>query len=160
MALDWRIVLAYVFNIGLLFVVLRWVLYKPVKKFLDEREARYTRRAEDIERRDHETQEAKTKYESLLGSVQEESESLLRDTRSTANRRAEEILADAEKQAGEFIKQARKQIADEQRAARLEMKEQIVDLAVDMASRILEREVTVEDHRRIVERFLTSQKVG
>lgn len=160
MNLDFRVMIAYLVNFVLLFILLRWILYKPVRKFLEEREARFARREEDIERRDHETQENKAKYEALLGSAQDESDTLLRDTRSTANRRAEEILSDTEKQAGELIKQARKQIEEEQHASRLEMREQIVDLAVDMASRILEREVTAEDHRRIVERFLTSQKVG
>jgi F-type H+-transporting ATPase subunit b len=160
MQLDWRLIAAYVFNIVVLFFVLRWILYKPVKKFLDEREARYTRRAEDIERRDHDTQAEKARYEALMGRVQEESEGLLRDTRHNANRTAEEILADAEKQAEALIRQARKQIADEQKLARQEMRGQIVDLAVDMASRILEREVTAEDHKRIVERFLKSERVG
>jgi F-type H+-transporting ATPase subunit b len=160
MELSWQLILAYTINIGILFFVLWKVLYKPVKKFLDEREARYQRRAEEIERRDHDTQEQKAKYEELLGHAEEESESLVREARSTANRRAEDILADAEKQAEELIRQARKQIADEQRIAKLEMREQIVELAVDMASRILEREVSAEDHKRIVDRFLKSQKVG
>jgi F-type H+-transporting ATPase subunit b len=95
-----------------------------------------------------------------MGRVQEDSEGLLRVSRQNANRKAEEIIADAEKQAEEFIRQARKQIADEQKLARQEMRDQIVDLAVDMASRILEREVTAEDHKRIVERFLKSERVG
>jgi F-type H+-transporting ATPase subunit b len=160
MQLDWRVILAYVVNIGVLFFVLWKILYKPIKKFLDEREARYRRISEDLERRDHDTQAEKEKYGELVGHVQEESESVLRDARQQANRKAEDILADAEKQAAEFIKQARKQIADEQKAARQEMRDQIVDLAVDMASRILEREVTAEDHKRIVERFLKSERVG
>jgi F-type H+-transporting ATPase subunit b len=160
MKLDWRLILAYVINIGILFWVLQKILYKPVKKFLDEREARFTRREEEIERRDHDTQEEKAKYETLLGRAQDESDGLIRDARANANRRAEDIIADAEKQAGEFIRQARRQIADEQRQARAEMKDQIVDLAVDMASRILEREVTAEDHKRIVDKFLSSEKVG
>lgn len=160
MQLDGRLIAAYIINIGILFFVLWKILYKPVKKFLDEREARFQRREEDVERREHDTQEDKAKYEALLGHVQEESDVVLRDARANANRKAEDILSEAEKQAGEFIRQARKQIADEQRLARAEMREQIVDLAVDMASRILEREVSADDHKRIVDRFLSSEKVG
>jgi F-type H+-transporting ATPase subunit b len=158
--LNAPLIVAYALNIGILFVVLRLVLYKPVKKFLDEREARFRNREEEIERRDHETQADRARYDELLGHVKEESDGLIRDSRQSANRRAEEILSDAEKQAEEMIRQARRQIAEEQKQARQEMKDQIVDLAVDMAGRILEREVTAEDHRRIVERFLKSQRVG
>lgn len=160
LGLDLRVVVAYLLNAGILFFILSKVLYKPVKKFLDEREARYARRVEDIERRDHDTQEEKAKYTELLGHVQEESDTMLRDSRATANRRAEDILSQSEKQAEEFIRQARKQIEDERRLARQEMRDEIVDLAVDMASRVLEREVTAEDHKRIVEGFLKNERVG
>jgi F-type H+-transporting ATPase subunit b len=158
--LDPLIIVAYLVNIAILFFVLWKVLYKPVRKFMDEREARFRRREEDIERRGHDTLAEKEKYDALLGNVQQETDGLIRDSRQNANRKAEEILADAEKQAEEYIRQARKQIADEQRLARQEMRDQIVDLAVDMASRIHEREVTAEDHKRIVERFLKNERVG
>lgn len=158
--LDPLIIAAYLVNIGILFVVLWKALYKPVRKYMDEREARYRNRAEEIERRDHETQAEKAKYDELMGRVKEESEGFIRDSRQSANRRAEEIIADAEKQAEEMIRRARRQIADEQKQVRLEMRDQIVDLAVDMAGRILEREVTQEDHKRLVERFLKSERVG
>jgi F-type H+-transporting ATPase subunit b len=160
LGLDWRVVAAYLVNVVALYLLLSKVLYKPIKKFLDEREARFARRTEDIERRDHDVQETKAKYETLLGSAQEESEALLRDTRSTANRRAEVILSDAETQAAELIRRARVEIDGERRIAQQEMREQIVDLAVDMASRILEREVTADDHKRIVDKFLSSERVG
>lgn len=160
MKLDPMLIGAYLFNVLILFFVLSKVLYKPVKKFLDERESRYARRSEEIERRDHDTQEQKAKYDELIGHVQEESDTMLRDSRANANRRAEDIIARAEAQAEEMIRQARKEIADEKRLARQEMREEIVDLAVDMSARILEREVSAEDHKRIVDRFLTSEKVG
>jgi F-type H+-transporting ATPase subunit b len=160
MELSFPLIAAYVVNIVILFVVLRKILYKPVKKFLDEREARYLRSTEEIERRDHETQGEKAKYDAMLGEVREQTDGLIRDARQSANRKAEEILADAQRQADELIRSARKQIAEEQDAAKREMRDQLVDLAVDMASRILEREVTAEDHHRIVDKFLKSERVG
>lgn len=159
-SLDLRLICAYLVNVVILYIVLSKVLYKPVKKYLDEREARFARRTEDIERRDHDTQEQKAKYEGLIGHVQEESDEMARESRVNANRRAEDIIARAEAQAEDLVRQARKEIADEKRLARLEMREEIIDLAVDIAGRILEREVSAEDHKRIVDRFLTSEKVG
>lgn len=158
--LDPWVIAAYLVNVGILYVVLRILLYKPVRKFLDERESRFARRSEEIERREHDTQSDKAKYEQLIGHIQEESDGMLKESRIAANRRAEEIIAQAEAQADELIGQARKQIAEEKRLARLEMREEIVDLAVDMAARILEREVSADDHKRIVDRFLNSERVG
>ena len=160
LGLNLPTVVAYLVNVAVLFVVLWRLLYKPVRKFLDERESRYARRAEEIERRDHDTQEEKAKYEQLMANVQEDSDALLRESRVNANRRAEDIIARAEEQAEELLRHARREIAEEKRLARLEMREEIVELAVDMAARILEREVSADDHKRIVDRFLDSEKVG
>ena len=158
--LDGRLILLYTLNFLILFAFLRWILYKPVRKFLSEREARFSTRVEDVELREREAEQAKEKYDALMQQVQAESDSVLRDARAQANRRAEQILADAEKQANDFMVHARKEIADEQRLARQQLREELVDLAADMASRILEREVTAEDHKRIVERFISRERVG
>lgn len=160
MKLDLRLVAAYLINLIVLFVFLRWILYKPVRKFLAEREARYSRRVEYVEQRDREVEEDKARYKSMMDKVQVDSETILKDARAQANRRAEEILQEAEQQAGELAIRARKEIEEERRVAQQNMREEIVNLAVDMASRVLERETTPADHERMVKKFLTTERIG
>ncbi len=155
-----QLIAAYLVNIVVLFVFLRLVLYKPIRRFLQEREARFQRRQEDIERKERDSLAAKERYDGLLAGIDEHRDEILRDTRGAANRRAEEILDEARQQADDLLRQARRQIAEEQRLARQHMRDEIVDLAVDMASRILEREVNPDDHERIVQKFLRDEKVG
>ncbi len=160
MNLDIQVVAYYLINLIVLFVFLRWILYKPVRKYLKERETRYARRVEYIEQRDHEVEQDKAQYAGLLEAAQADRETALRDARAQANRRAEEILKNAEAQAAELIRKARREIEEERRVARTNMREEIVTLAVDMANRILEREVSREDHDRMVERFLRDERIG
>ena len=160
MNIDLRLIAAYLVNLIVLFVFLRWILYKPVKKFLDEREARHARRVEYIEQRDREVEEDKVRYEALMDKAQVDSENILKDARAQANRRAEEILADAERNAGEVVFRARREVDEERRAAQQNMREEIVNLAVDMANRVLEREASGEDHERMVKKFLTTERIG
>jgi F-type H+-transporting ATPase subunit b len=159
MNLDLRLIAAYLINLIVLFIFLRWILYKPVKKFLDEREARYARRVEYVEQRDREVEEDKARYKSMMDKMQADSETILKDTRAQANRRAEEILQDAEQQAGELAIRARKEIEEERLVAQQNMREEIVNLAVDMASRVLEREAAPADHERMVQKFLATERI-
>lgn len=160
MNLDFRVILAYFINLVVLFVFLRWILYKPVRKYLQERETRYARRVEYIEQRDHEVEQDKAKYAGLLEAAQADRETTLRDARAQANRRAEEILKEAQAQADELIRKARKEIDEERRVAQTNMREEIVRLAVDMANRVLERETSREDHDRMVRKFLENERIG
>lgn len=160
MNLDFRVILAYFINLVVLFVFLRWILYKPVRKYLMERELRYSQRVDYIEQRDHQVEQDKAKYAGLLQNAEADRETALRDARAQANRRAEEILKEAQTQAEELIRKARKEMDDERRVAHTNMREEIVTLAVDMANRVLEREASQQDHERMVRQFLENERIG
>ena len=160
MNLDIRVVAYYLINLIVLFVFLRLILYKPVRKYLMERENRFARRVEYIEQRDHEVEQDKAKYTGLLEAAEADRENTLRDARAQANRRAEEIIKEAQTQADELIRKARSEIDDERRVAHTNMREEIVTLAVDMANRVLQREATQQDHERMVREFLERERIG
>lgn len=160
MNLDIRVVAFYLINLIVLYVFLRWILYKPVRKYLMERENRFARRVEYIEQRDHEVEQDKTKYAGLLEAAEADRETTLREARAQANHRAEEILKDAQAQADELIRKARREMDDERRVAHTNMREEIVTLAVDMANRVLEREASQQDHERMVHKFLENERIG
>jgi F-type H+-transporting ATPase subunit b len=160
MDLSWTQILAYVINIVILFLFLRWLLYKPVRKFLAEREQRFVQRREDLEAREGDAEALRKKYEQALADAHEESSRIMQESRIQANRRAEEILEEARRQSKDLIDRARAEIQEERRVSRQAMREEVALLAIDIASRVLEREVTLEDNRAIVEKFLSRERIG
>jgi len=139
----------------LVFLLLLWrFLYKPVLKLIDARRDEIEQnlsRAEEA-RRQVESQQAE--YERKLAQAREEAQSLISRAQATADKTKEEILSQAGRQAEEMIERAKKAIGSEKERALNEVRKEIADLAVLAASKVIERSLDVEEHRRLVEDFV------
>jgi F-type H+-transporting ATPase subunit b len=160
MNIDPITILAHIVNIIILFVFLRWLLYKPVKKFIDARSAEFDERRANIAYQEEEIEKQKAKYEELMAGSQNEANELVRQSRDNANKRAEVILEDARQSAKDLMEHTRQEIANERNAAQARMREEVADLAIGIATRVLEREVEVEDNEKIIENFFSRERIG
>lgn len=159
LGLDLRLVLAYAVNILILFVFLRLILYKPVKKFMQERQLRFAAQQEDIAAQQAQAQALKDEYDELLTKAHDEGENIIRESRMQANQRAETILTDAREQATEIVERSRREVAEERRVAKQAMHDEIANLAIDISTKILEREVSAEDSKGIIDKFLDKERI-
>jgi len=160
LGLDFLTLGAHILNILILFLVLRFLLYKPIKKFIENRANSYTQREEDVTNAEKKALELKAKYETQLKKAGNEAENLVLDSRRDANRRADEIIRQAREQADEMLELARKEIKEERANAQIAMREEVADLAIGIAGRVLEREVRAEDNKRIIDTFLNKKRIG
>lgn len=159
LGLDLVTLLAHILNIVVLFLVLRFLLYKPIKNFMENRANSYTQREEDVAATEKKARELKEKYEAQLKSAQDESENIVLDSRRDANKRADEIIKQAREQSTEMVELARKEIREERANAKVVMREEVADLAVGIAGRILEREVSKDDNKHIIDNFLSKKRI-
>jgi F-type H+-transporting ATPase subunit b len=67
-----------------------------------------------------------------------------------------EAKAEAEREARRIVEDGRRQLKQERAQMEAELRVAYADLAVLGASRVLRREVNVEDHRRLLEELLTA----
>lgn len=151
---------AHVANILILFIVLRFLLYKPIKKFMDNRENAYNQREQETANNEKKVKELKEKYESKVKDAKFEADTIVLDSRKDANKRADEIIRQAKLESDELIEQARKDIQEERANAKIAMQEEVADLAVGIATRVLEREVSAEDNKRIIDSFLEKKRIN
>ena len=75
-----------------------------------------------------------------------------------ADNDAKAIRSAAEKQAGEILDNARAEAEQEKKRQLDALHEQVMALSVQLASRILEREIKPEDHQKLMEEFLAEVK--
>ena len=79
-----------------------------------------------------------------------------------ANRRAqlreEEILRDAQDKAAQTMQRAEAQVALEKKRAMNEIKDDVSDMAVDIASAVLQRDIRSEEHTELIDSFI--EKLG
>ena len=151
-------ILLHTANALILFVALYFLLFKPVKKFLDKRSAGI---AQTISDADKSLSDAQAEYAKALGKnndAQAEANEMLKDSAKQAKSRAEVIIADANEQAKLIIDAAKKEAEAIFESAREAMADEAAALSVEIASKILSREIKMDEHRQMIDEFL--QKVG
>lgn len=156
--LNPRDILFHVINVVILFIAIRLLLYKPIRKFMQARADRVEAELVDAEQKQ---QAAATRQNQLDADAQQakiEAAQAIASGVQQGQKTGEEVIARARQQADVIVVQAR----EEARQIQLETKEtvraQAVNMAVEIAGKLLEREVNPEDHQKIIEQFLT--KVG
>ncbi len=145
-------------NLLVLFLLLRTFLYKPVSKFMAEREAKFAREREQIDASRDAADALKSQYETSMKNARLDAEHVAEERRKAAEREAEDLRKKAKQDAQGILTDAMRQAAAEREGMVSELKEQTAELAVDIAGKILEREVTQQDHQRIIDSFF--DKVG
>lgn len=160
LGLNLESLIAHIVNIVVLYFFLRFLLYKPIKKFMDARESNYKQREEDVATKEEAVAEQKAKYDDQMKDANAEADRIVLGSRKDANSRADDIIDKAKKQANEMIEQAREDIAAERDNAKVAMREEVADLAIGIASSVLEREVSKDENNRIVDSFLNKKRLG
>ena len=122
-------------NTLILTVVLAKFLYKPVKKFMDNRSERIRRQLEDADAAKEKALSMKGDYEIKLRDIERERGSILDAARKQAQDKTDQVLAEARQNADMMRARAHKDIEMEQERVKDDMRKAIADLAVMLAGR-------------------------
>ena len=148
----------HILNVVVLFLLLRTFLYKPVRKFMQDREAKFAREREQIDASRTAADSLKAQYELSMKNAKLEAEKLAEAKLNSAEHEAEDLRKKAKQDAQVLLTDAMAQAVTERDGLLSDLKSQTAELAVDIAGKILEREVKQEDHQRIIDSFF--DKVG
>ena len=78
----------------------------------------------------------------------------MRNAVQTAQRKSDQIVAEANSQASHLKQKAEEEIALEKKQMLLDVKSEISDMAVSIASKVVEREIQKKDHENFVDEFI------
>ena len=147
----------YIINFLVTFVLLYLLLYKPVSKFMGERRERIANSLEETEASKVRAEEFLQEANAELASTGEKARQLSHEAIEKAALEAETILDNAQEEATAMIARAREQMDVERQAAMERAYTELVSLAGELASRILSREVSIDDNRKIVDDFFNEK---
>ena len=145
--------LLHVINVLILFFFLRWLLYKPVMKFLRARDARMAAERDEIRRGQDEVKSQLQHYNELIENARDESARIVQQSNELAREHAKEIVDSAKAEAEEIVARAEREAQYSRAHAKDVLRNEIADMAVDIASKIVKREISAEDNRAIIEDF-------
>lgn len=135
-------------NIGILFVILRAILFKPVTKFMEDRAKKIQDTIDQAEKDKAQAKLLLQQYEEQLKKAGGEAETLIRSARENAREQADRIIAGGKAEAEMMLSNARKQIEAEQQAALARFRSEAAALVVSASARLIRRELNQEDNRR------------
>ncbi len=150
---PWTIIFQ-ICNLLILVALMKKFLFKPVQNILNKRQQEIDGiyAAADADRSS--AAEMKEEYTRRMSSAREEADRLVRTAVDEANRKGDEIVDVANQQAANIKRKAESEIAQERLKAYTELKRDISGMAVDIAEKMVGREINEADQAGLVDDFI------
>ena len=129
-----------ILNLFIQMFLMKKFLFKPIRRVLEERQKRADQNIRAAEQEKAEAEAVKAEYTKNMAQAREEAAGILERAKQDASQQADELLQSARSE-----------------AQALKAKDEIGGLAMDIAGRVVEREIHEADHRALIDDFL--QKV-
>ena len=152
--LDGWTFLAQICNLMIQLVIFKKLLLNTVKKVIAERKAKADSQIADAEKLRTEAEAMKAEYEQNLQNARTEANQIVAAAQKTATARSEELLGEARAQAAALKQKAEADIAQERKKAVNEVKDEIGGMAMEIASKVVEREIKEADHQDLIDEFI------
>lgn len=142
--IDWQQILLHLFNFVVLFAILYFLLYKPVKDFMEKRTEYYKKLAEDARVNLEASEKVKAEYTDKLAAVEDE----IADKKEKARRELEISCAEkqkfAEMEAEKIVEEAHQTLEKERAKMLEEAQNDISDMVVSAVEKIVLQKSTSE----------------
>lgn len=143
-----------IINLILFFVLMRFLLFKPIKKILTQRQEMIDNQFKDAENAREQADSLKSLYEAELAGVEDEKKQIITDARADAKTEYDKIVNRAQSDADRIKSDARKAAEAESEKARLSVKEGIAQLAMETAAKVVGEKSSADIDSSIYDKFL------
>ena len=150
----WAII-ASLANLLILTWIIKRFLFKPVKKMVDARRAAIDDDYARAKAARDEAEETRKTYEEAMAAAKMTGDQIIADANRTAEFRSSEIVAEARERANEIRRQAETDAVLERKKAEDEIKHEIANVSAQLTGKLLQREINEEDHRSLIDSFLS-----
>jgi F-type H+-transporting ATPase subunit b len=125
--------------------------WKPLLQALEGRQERIRRSLEDADKARQELERLQQESTKIMQQARIEAESIVAQTRADADRLREELKQKAKEEADNILRNAQQQIQLQTRQAIQQIRHEVADIAVLLASKLLERNLAKEDNARLID---------
>jgi len=142
----------------LLLMALAKFAWKPLLAMLDERQKKIEDSLLSAEKARQKLEGINQQSEDILSKARTEAQTIVADAKSAAENLKEDIVSKAKQEADEQLVKAKNQISVEKDKALLEIRQEVVDLSIDVAEKILEKNISKDDNAAIIENSINKLK--
>lgn len=142
----------------LLLILLAKLAYPPILKGLKKREETIQQQLEEAKKTKQEAVALLEDYRQQLSEARAEAQRIINEGKELGENMRKEIIQKAQQESNQIVKRAQEEIELQKQKAILELQERIADLSIMAASKVIQKSLNAEDHRRLVEEYVS--KVG
>ena len=148
--------IAQIANLFIQVYLVKRFLFKPINAMLEKRKAMADAQIQDAVKAKEEAEAMKAEYEQNMLEAKNKASEILTNAQRTAAIQSEEMLKEASAQAAAMKSKAESDIAQEKRKAVNEVKDEIGGLAMEIAGKVIEREISEKDHTKLIDEFIAN----
>jgi len=137
-----------------LFSLLSYLLFNPVRDMLEKRKQRVFDEQETAKRERQEATIYKEEYEQKLKEIKKEAEEILSEARKKAMKNEAKIVAEAKEEAARIIERANAEIELEKKHALDDMKQEMIAIATMMAQKVVAASIDTKVQEGLIEETL------
>lgn len=148
--------IAQICNLFIQMYLIKRFLFKPINNILEKRKAMADAEIQNAVQAKEEAHAMKAEYEQNMQDAKNKANAILVSAQKTAAIQSEEMLKEATAQAAALKAKAESDIAQEKRKAVNEIKGEIGGMAMEIAGKVIEREICEEDHEKLIDEFISN----
>ena len=148
--------IAQICNLFIQVYLIKRFLFKPINEMLEKRRAMADAEIQDAVKAKDEANAIKTEYEQNMLEARNKANEILVTAQKTAALQSEVMLKEASTQSAALKAKAENDIAQEKRKAVNEIKDEIGGMAMEIAGKVIEREICEEDHKKLIDEFISN----
>lgn len=151
--IPWTFI-AQILNLFIQVYLIKRFLFKPINEVLQKRQKLADQNIEEAKKAKEDAEAVKAEYESSMSNARAEAGRIIEDAKKDAGLRADEMIKEAQAEASSIKAKAEADIRLERKKALNEVKDEIGSLAMDIAGKVVEKEIREDDHRALIDEFL------
>ena len=146
--------IAQLCNLFIQLLLIKRFLFKPIREILEKRKAAADAAIVDAERAKKEALDMKSSYETSIQSAKSEAGEIIANATKNAASKSDAIIREANEQVVAMKAKAEQDIAQERRKAVNEIKDEIGSMAMEIAGKVIGREINEQDHAKLIDDFI------
>ena len=143
-------------NLLIQMYLIKRFLFKPINAMLEKRQAMADAEIQDAIKAKEEARAMKAEYEQNMKEARDKANEIMTTAQKTATAQSEEMIKEATQQAAAIKAKAESDIVQERRKAVNEIKDEIGGMAMEIAGKVIEREINEADHTKLIDDFIAN----
>jgi len=152
--------IAQLINFGILLVVLRMFLYKPVLNVLEERKRRIEEGLNRAEQAAVQASASQDEARRVIEEARAQGRDMVAAAQESAARLRTELEERARADAAQLVERARQEVQQERDQAIQQLRREFTDLTIAAAERVIGQSLDRNAHQRLIDEVLVNSDLG